>query len=373
MIKKVALLIILMLMPAFTFAAEFQTGEGQSTTVGSNEKVRNLYIAGANIDINSNVSKDLIGAGAAITINGNIEDDLWVAGGTISLNGNVGGSARVAGSSIMVLKNITEDLFAAGNTIIIKESSNIAGDFVGAGSKTELLGTINGNVKYAGEELVLGGSINGDVMARNVKKLIVRDNTKINGKLTYYSPTETTIPSGAKILGGTNYNKTNNRSNSILGTVKAETAVYGLLTSFIFLLLFVYIFPLLSRKYVEGSYSVFLTNLGWGLFTLIIVPVALLLMLFSVVLTKIALLLGLVYIVYLMVAAFLTPLLLGSGLLKSLNKESEFRLDWKTAIFGAVVLALLNLIPMIGQLTLFIFFLVSLGYLAILTYRFKNR
>lgn len=70
----VFLLSCLIVLPAL--AADFKTpDETGNVTVGKDDKVRNLYTAGSNIDIRNTVQGDLVTAGGNIDINANIEKD----------------------------------------------------------------------------------------------------------------------------------------------------------------------------------------------------------------------------------------------------------------------------------------------------------
>ena len=62
-------------------------------------------------------------------------------------------------------------------------------------------------------------------------------------------------------------------------------------------------------------------------------------------------------------------IILGTWLIKVLTKRQEYVIDWKAIVVGVIVIKLLALIPFVGWLPKFIFFLIGLGALVKWLYR----
>lgn len=359
----------LLLLPTVALAAEFRSSESGSISVGAKETPKNLYVAGMNIDSDAKILGDLVAAGQTININGNVENDLFAAGQSIDVRGDVGKTARLVGNNIQISGKIADDLMAGGQTITIEKDSVVEGDLIAAATDLFINGKVTGNVKCAGGNVVINGEVTGNVDVKDVQTLTVADGAKIGGKLTYSSTKEGTISGGATITNGVVYNKISltDRTKNAGGTVFS-----GLLISFITVLILFLLLPKWSKESVASIYSNFLHRLLWGFIALILTPVAAIILMITVLGVKIGLLLIAFYLLFLCVSSFLAPLTAGTTIFKLLNrdKKAELRLDWLTVLVGVLGLMLVALIPLVGWLVVFVFFLVSLGQVSVVAWEF---
>jgi len=360
--------------PTKTYGAEFRSSGNGTVAVNEGENVKNLYIAGSVVDINSNINKDLVAAGSSVNVNGNVESDLFAAGANVLSKGNIGGSARVAGGNITIDSIIGEDLLAAGNFINVSDKSVISSDLLVAGSTIDFNGTVDGNFKATGGDITLSGKINGDVSIKNVDKLIIKSDSIINGKLSYSSPNEANIETGSVIKGGIDYSKSES-AKSVSDTLFWQTLIYKVLASLLLILLLIYIFPKFSKTIVESTYASFFPHFSYGLLTLIMVPIMVILLIIFVITGSIAAIAGLLYILYLILASAFVGLLLGSLVMKLIDRSQEYKINWIAAIVGVLLVMILSLIEIAGPIIIFVFFLTALGTLVTTTWKAieKNR
>ncbi|HRY60105.1 MAG TPA: hypothetical protein P5096_01870 [Patescibacteria group bacterium] len=364
--KKIlfAVFLSLLLIPSIAFAADFKTpDETGSVTVGKDDKVRNLYTAGSNVDIRNAVLGDLVTAGGNIDINANIEKGLLAAGGNVTLNNDVGQSARVAGGNVIVNGKVTEDLVAVGGTVKLSKDAGVFGDLVAAGSQVNIDGKVSGNARVIGEKIVINGEIAKDLQIDGVANLTIGDGAVIGGKLIYSSTKEATISPNAKIIGGIDFKKTE-KQYKIYG-MTTGMAVFSILLKlislFLTLLLITYFSVKPTKSFVQKALSSPVSALVWGFISLIIIPVIFIALIFSAIGTNIGIICMLIYIALLILASILSSLLIGSLLTKQMNKTKEYPIDWKVCAIGAILTMILGLIPIVGWIIIFAFFLISFG------------
>lgn len=357
-------LLSVIFIPATTMAADLRSSTTGIVNVSTNEKVKNLYAAGATINADANTAGDSVLAGSTININGNTEANLFAAGGTINARGNVGNNARLAGGTVFMGGQVGQDLLLAAGSAQIGSNAVINGDFLVTGGNIEFNGRTTGNLLASNvDKLIINGQINGNVRAKNIGELVIGSSAVINGNLNYSSVKDAVIESGAVIKGTTNFQKINQnqQDKSQFNNFVTTSAIISLIMGLLTLLIIVYLLPLFSRKLVNYTLSTPWINLFWGLIFLIITPILMLILLITVIGIKLALLLGLLYLVIIMIANLFTPLIVGSLFLNLFNRKNGYRVDWLTVLIGILIVFILQLIPVIGWLVVFVFFLITLG------------
>ncbi|PNY79557.1 bactofilin family protein [Deinococcus koreensis] len=144
-------------------ALDWRTGE--TVTIGPSEVIRDdLYVAGTDVRIDGTVTGDLIAAGQRVRIAGNVRGDVWAAGGTVTLAGRVGRSARLAGS-VLTLEpgtSIARDLLAGGVGLDLAPGARIGRDLAFGGAQTRLNGTVTRNAYLGATAVQLGGTVGGN-------------------------------------------------------------------------------------------------------------------------------------------------------------------------------------------------------------------
>lgn len=357
------LILLVVFVPAFGLAASFKTGD-TSATIEKTEHFKNLYVASQTVNIDGNISKDLTAAGNSVNVNGNVESDFNAAANSIVVNGTVGNTIHAAGRDLVVRGNVGGDIFAAGQNVVIEKNSTVMGDFLVAGDVIEINGKILGNVKVAGAStLIIRGTVEGSVDAMSVKKLTIENGAIIVGKLTYRSANLANIANEKNIKGGIEYKELKSPDFKLNFT---EIAYWSLVVKSIVilvtLLIAVYLMPRLARNFVNETYKKVWPNLGWGAFTLFVIPVIGILFFVTFVGIPIAVILGLLYLLAVITAGVATSLIVGSLAIKLYDRKAkEYLADWKAVLIGVAITFILSLIPIVGPLVLFVFFLFALG------------
>jgi len=360
-------------------AAEFKVAdeEGESIVVAKGEKARNLYTGGNVVLIDGDIEKDLYAGGNTVTVNGNIEDDLFSGGSTIVVRGNVGGSVHAGGGNILIEGDVAEDLFLGGGNITLSERASVGGDLVVGAGTVKIEGPVSGNAYIGGGQVTLNGKIGGTVKVE-ADNLNIGKDAEIAKGLAYTSSEEAKVDKEAKVLGGVNFEK---KEISKKKKAKSAKAFFGILSVGFLVkvlitiatgLVLVYLFGFFTKKVVRNSLAKFWPNVGIGFVVLILMPILAILLLVTVLGACLAVLVGVAYLILILLSSAIASISLGSWLMKFLKKQSKYSVDWQVVVLGGIVLSIVKVIPVVGWIVAFIFFLISLGAISQMIYEARG-
>jgi cytoskeletal protein CcmA (bactofilin family) len=357
--------IFTMSFPAMSQAAEFKAG--QTYSLYKDEIISgNLYAAGSNVTIDGNVDGDLHAVGGNILINGRVRDDLFAAGGTINVISEVGQDLRLAGGNIVVNNKVNGDLVVAGGTIELTSNSFTRGDVMIAGGSVNINGPIEGNLTVKGGDVTINSEVKGRVSIAAGNKFNIGSRAIINNDLNYTSPLEAQIDSNAKISGKVSYTPLPVKNRDKGG----KTAFSAILTFFwiakllaliICALIIFYFFRKETIQVADKAWENFARYFLRGFIMLFLTPIAIVIMLITLVGMPLALMALFSYLVFLLLAGILSGVLFGRVLYQLLERKLATSVTWENIVVGILILMLVGLIPFIGWVIVFIFFLVSLG------------
>jgi len=354
-------------------AAKFEAG--QQYVLGKDQSINeNLYAAGTNIAIKGNLEGDLVTAGQTINVFGKVAQDITAAGNNLNFMGEIGGDLRAAGAFVNIDSNIIGDMLAAGGQIQVVKDANLAGTIRLAGGIINIEGNILGPAKIKGDKVIINGRVARDAEITASKELVIGKDAVIDGKITYKSPKEAIIESGAKV-------------NTELSFIKIEQKFKpgvrkGAMLAIFTTLWFVKLLMLLAaalllfgffRKWLSGFVRETISNFGRelvsGFIFLFIVPIAVVFLFITIIgiLPGIAGILA--YVLFLIFAGVLSGVVFGSWLGKYLFKAENYVVDWKTIIGGIILFQLVCLIPFVGWIIGFVVFLACLGRLYYAAYQ----
>lgn len=332
-------------------AAAAQISGGSTVTVPAGERIDDdLYVTGAEITIDGEVTRDVFAGAATLRLNGRVGGDLTAAAGTIRVAGPVGGSVRASAATVEIAAPVGWDVAALGvGTLTVQSGATVGHDLalIQAGSVT-MDGTVRGAVRGSAETLVLAGQVLGDVDVE-AQRIEIRDGAKIEGALRYRSPNPATIAPGATIVGPVEHTATRNQEGSEtlagralawLGTVLLRLG-WALVAGTLLILL-------LPRPVVAVSDTLRkapLVSALWGLAALIGVPIIVLLLAVTVVGIPAALLVAGLYLAIL----YLSQILVGITLVRLVPLgavRGERRLTlWLAMLVGTTLVLVFRLLP----------------------------
>ncbi len=356
--KKLIVISILLIMciSVSVFAAE-----RMENTVISKDETRTgiVTLAGTTVVNDGTIDDDFIAAGQSVINNGHVNGDIIAAGRTLSLVGNTRGNIRAAGYDI-TLKGITaKNATIAANTISIDKSAVIYGTTMAAAQTVTVSGTLNRPLYAAGENIIIDGVVAGDVQV-DARMLTVLPGAKISGNLSYASDNDANVAPGT--VAGTVTKKAPVITAKEFGK-KAEFTIANIFSklwwiagSFLLGALLIKIFGMFFKDTPGTISASWLKYLGIGILTLIVIPVASIILLVTVVGIPIAIVSIVGYVLLIFLAKIPVSIFIGDLILKDKNIYLKL-------LAGLSILGLVYLIPYLGGLACFVVMLTGLGLL----------
>jgi hypothetical protein len=356
-------ILALVLSVSTAYAADFLAPKDENNpnvSTAPGETYSNLYAAGVNINLNSNVLGDLFAVGAMVSVNGDVEQDLSTAGGTIIVNGKVGGDLRMAGGNLSLNAPVVGDVLVAGGNINFGGKSSIGRDLIGGVGNLSLDIPVGGKAMLSGGTIYINSKIVGDLKITASESLTFGPKSDVAGKIIYKGPKEAVIEDGARV-STIEYSKWSPKS----GGGNKVLFGFGSLISLIALFLAAWVLGWYKPNHValvmDSSSKNPLANLGLGFVTLLTLPFTAILLFITMIGYHIALILMFLYLVLIFVGIALSALYLGAESLKWYKKQDHLEVGWKAALAGAVVFRIVSWVPLIGWIVGFLVFLVVFG------------
>lgn len=349
----------LALTPSHAIAADIR-GEEVIRLTNTQEQLNNPYLFGEKIEVSVPIQNDLVTGGSTIRLESSVSGSIWAAGGDIEINSSVGNSVRVAGGSITINGQITEDLIIFGGNIRVTDEAAIKGDLVIFGGQIQIDAPVGGDVRVNGGDITLNSTVGGNVDGE-MGSLTLGEAARIEGNLSYRAENKATIPDN-QVSGKITFSQTNRAEearDNAAGMITAGT-IYKLVADILFVLLLIWLLRPVLRRVLPTMNTQLLKSAGTGFATLVLTPLAALLLL---VLIWVGVGLFFLYGLLILLSLGVMKLFVGWKALvwwEGRNKRT-YVLDWKAAVIGVLIVFLLGLIPVLGWLAVFLLFLVAIG------------
>lgn len=350
--------------PSNISAATIRTDK--AANIAQDENISgNIYLAGGEPKVLGNTDGDLVVVGNNVEISGNVNGDVFSAGGNLNIKGNVNGDVRVVGGAIVVEKNISGDLVVIGSEIKITPGTVIGGDLILIGASVSLENETNTPVLVISGVTLISGKILGTANITSEKIDILKD-AEINGELSYFSPRQAILEEGSKVSGSVSFNKVDSiRENGLVQHTIVSFLNFWMLfrfvTTLILTFVLVYVFKIFSQKTSLKSIQSFWKSLLIGLVSFIFIPVVVIIFLASLILFPIAILLGMLYVGVFIISTSIAGIALGALMKKTFSKNKTLEVSFQTATLGVIILTLLQFVPVLGDITRFLFILSAFG------------
>lgn len=321
---------------------------------------RNVYTAGGNVTVTSNIAGDLVAAGGNVLIQGNVEQDLIAAGGTLNISGDIGGDIRVAGGNVTITGPVNGDAIVAGGNLTLARSSRVGGDLIIAGGNVTVEVPVTGRVRIMGGRVTINSEILGPVEVTARRDLVFGPQSSIPEKVTYHGRKPAELKDGAKVPT-IEFKKLEFPRKKLAARFFAAAVLFKLIAFLIAALLLLKFLRRRATAIVNKAYENPWVNLGWGLVFAIVLPVAAVIA-FA---TLVGVYVGLILLAWLFLAAILVSIMaamfFGSVLMKWFKQDHSLR--WQTATLGVIALGLIGLVPVLGPLVFLVLWLITFGAL----------
>ena len=330
---------------------------------GTNVYAISIAEAGDNVIQEGEYDSIRLVAGNNVTNNATVNGINLIAGNQLNLNG-ISQYGFFAGNIVNVNESITNDLFVAGNNITIGTDAKLGRDVFIMGNVINITSDIKRDLRVGGETVDISGiTINGDAVIY-AERIIMNENTSINGKFVY---NENTIVSGLD-KATINEVEVNKVDIEFVEYTLKDRIIYfftNYCAAVITLILLLLVIPRAKEKLDNTSLEVSKifksALLGFGV--LIIIPIAAFIILFTGILTPVSLIIFAVYIISIYLSQLVSSYVFGKLITnKVFNKDTMYL----SILVGVFILKLVSLIPAVGGLISAFAFLYGMG----LIYRF---
>ncbi|MEY2702939.1 MAG: hypothetical protein RLY43_1577 [Bacteroidota bacterium] len=369
--KKIGLILIFFILPLISNAAIIRTDK--TATINQEEVLsENVYLVGGEPTISGTVNSDVFGVGRSVNITGNVNGDVLISGGNLNIKGNVNGDVRVLGANVNVENNISGDLVVIGSTITLNENTKVSGDIILIGGNVSLKNTSDKHIRVVSGSTFVYGKILNTANITSEKIHLLKD-SEVLGELSYFSPRQAIIEEGAKVNGSVSFNKVDSiRENGIAKHAIVSFLNFWMLfrfiTTLILTFILVYVFKIFSQNTALQSVKSFWKSFLIGVMTFIFVPVIITILLISLILLPVAILLGMVYAGIFIISNAIAGIALGAFLKKIFMKKNVLEVSFHTATIGVIVLTVLQFVPLVGDVTRYVFITSAFGSVWIYLY-----
>ena len=353
--------LVVVLAPAFLFAAEFRVGEQVSfSPVPGLDK--NAYLAGGSVVSDASLSGDLSVAGGTVVVHGNVGQDLLAAGGNISVLSDIGDDARIAGGTIVLSGAIGNDLAVAGGQVTVT-GKRVGGDVLVSGGTVHIAAPVSGSVRISGGSVTIDAPVAGDVEV-HAQSLTLGSKAVISGTLSYEAPRKATLEDGASVKGETTHTPiVDVREGPAAAIAVFSVWILATLASLIVASLVVFLlFGRYMRALARDVAARPLRMLGIGFLALVAIPAAAFVMFLTVVGVPLGVVTLAGYVALLIFSWIVAPVVTWA-LVESWWFKRPPEVRWQTVVFGAVTYLVVGLVPFVGWIAKAAIFLIALGAL----------
>lgn len=209
------------------------------------------------------------------------------AGGNLDIGGNIGDDLRAAGGNIRIHSIITGDAVIAGGNIDIRKDTVISKDLVVAAGNVYMDGTIRGKAQIMAGKVYLNGIIEKDarIVAEDV---IIGSGAQIRGNLVYESTRVNPALEGI-VFGAKQFTQSPMKARE-LRDIKANVLKFifsYILLKILFLTVFGFALYSFMEKYIHEVSSIVTKSPWMSLFTgiafFVLVPIIALILAFTLI------------------------------------------------------------------------------------------
>lgn len=372
--KFIAIFLILILLFSTTFVLADNENSDNETTEITTDAVTNEVensnedpIAAPGLQEDNYKKNDVYLNGDNITIDYIVDGNLFVCANTVTINSQIGGDAFILAKNVIIGEKgyVFNNLFAISNSVEIK--GVVYDVYALAKNLTISKGYVYRDLKTSCNTLNINGVIgrNAFINCSNIN-FNTDENTNgiIYGNLNYKAKSESSIPENV-INGTVNYTPAKISSEKSVQAIIADYILnLGCFLAFILIVWLVCV--LLAPKFLENTNNYVgkktLSILGTGLLTIIVVPIACIILILLQLTSGVSLFLLALYILALIVSTALFTITANNYIC------SKLKINKNLGIFGMLIISgiiiwILTQIPYIGGLISLIVTVLGLGIL----------
>lgn len=293
------------------------------------------------------VDDDLEAFAGSVVVRGTVEGDLTTAGGDVRVaeSGTVEGDVEMSGGSIEVAGNVTGDVEAGGGSVRVTDTGQIDGSLQAGAGSIFVDGVVGGDAELGADTITLGPNarIGGDLTYDG--DLSRADGSTVEGSVTRDESVQT---GGGSTLG-------------IPGLGGPLFDVYGALVTLLFGVILLFAFPRFSTEVADRVAADPVRTGGIGMLVALGVVVGLVLLFVTFIGIPLSLAGLLLFALVLWAASVYGRYALGEWLLSYAGLDSR----WLALVVGVLAVALVGVIPLLGQLVETVVLVLGFGALVL--------
>lgn len=374
--KSKFLAIFLVLVLLFSFSFVLADNESNSELISETNSVENQVVNNINQEEQKNDSfkkSDLYLCEDEVNIDYIVDGNVFIIANKVTINSQIGGDAFILAKDVVIEKDgyIFNNIFTCAQSITIKgvaydvfafsQNLNISNGFVYRDLKT-LCQTLNINGTIGRNAFVSANDIN-----FNTENTDSEQSKKgvIYGNLEYSSAKEINI-SDDIVLGEVKFNEIHsNFKNMNIGSIIANY-ILDLGTFLAFILIIWLVCLWIAPKFLNSTNNyvgkISWKVLGYGLLTLVVIPLISIVLIFLQLTSSIALLLIALYILALVISKALFTITANNYLCTKLNINANSGIFGMLVVTG-IIIWVLRTLPFIGSIISFVITILGLGIL----------
>jgi len=359
-ISKIALSagLLLAFFAVFAFSVEASSviRTGDTVSVSEDQFIEgDFYSAAGRLNISGEVLEDVTAIAGQVTVNGSVGADATLLGGSVDVYGTIGDDVRIISGEVKLAEPIMGDVLIIGGVVEILSTASIAGDLILLAGQVEVNGSVGGDILGRAEELRIDGSVGGN-MDVTVFNLTFGDNANVQGSVEYVSRNLAVQALNSTIAGDLS------RSDPILP--ESEMSVRSTLLPVLVLLFSVLSWYLISRKSLslvtQRALTKSLRPIVFGALAILVTPLAIIILSVSMLGLFVGVALFFAYGLLIVLSLIGVSAVIGQLLMKLFNQPSA-KLSLITVVVGVVGVTLLMLLPILGEVVLIVFGILTLG------------
>lgn len=314
-----------------------------------------VYEAASNVTIQGTINGDVFCAGQTITIDAKVNGDVLCAGQNITLNGTVSGNVRLAGQTVDLNGKVTRSASIAGQSITLSSTAAVGRDLSLAGQSASVDAPVARDITGAVQTLDLSKPVGRNVLLHS-NQVNLYSGAIVIGSLTYTSPHTLNQYSGAHVRGPITYHKSSAHNVSLNAGFFIGAKLYWFVALIVFSVALVALFPRLFREWNVTWGSRFWWAVLAGFVAMFVVPVVAIILAFTLIGIPLAIVLALLWIVEAFLTVPLSAYFVGSLVVPRFH-------PLLLVLIGVVILGIVELIPILGWIVGFAAYWLGSGML----------
>ncbi len=345
MFKKIfgLILVSVLLLSISSSALEVMTGD--KVVVPKGQVVDdNLFAAGEKVKISGRIKGDLIVFGGEVVIDGVVDGNVIVGGGDVKMTG-VAKNVFMGGGDVEMNGVVRKDLLVGCGDLSFNEKARVGKDaFLGCG-EAKIAGKVYRNLKIGvGDLFVAPTALVKGTLGYSADNVIVSDDATVFGTIASYARP--------------NYKK---EAEGFLAGVALTHKILAFFTILLMGILAIVFVPNQVNLVTSKMISEFWKSLGWGILSLILIPLISILLFVTLIGIPLGILLLIVYAFGIFVAGIFTSVVIGTWILAKLGKPG-LSLIW-ALLLGLIAFKLITALPVVGGIAGIIFLFWAFGAL----------